>query len=362
MCNSQSLKWGILGTGWIASKFAQSLKYLPGVCLKAVASRSLESAQAFAQHMGAHHAYGSYEELVSQDDIDVVYVATPHIRHHADCSLALSAGKSVLCEKPFAMSAFEAREIFEVAKKQDLFCMEAMWMRFIPLIQQVHSLVRKGEIGEIKLLSADFGYPVPFDPSSRFFNPKLGGGTLLDRGVYPLSLAFLLLGKPVEISGQASMSTTGVDEQASIILRYDNGALATLSSTFITYGSNTATIIGTRGKIEIHAPFYYPENISLTHFPDTTIMQPPPKANLLNHTQNDIKSRFKSTRLFKQIRRFKPTSRKTITKVETGYGYHHQVAEVNHCLKLGLRESPMMPWEETIQIMEVIDFLQKKWS
>jgi len=330
--------------------------------LGAVASRSRESAEAFAQTMGVHRAYSSYEELLSQPDIDVVYIATPHIRHHTDCLLALEAGKSVLCEKPFTMNAHQAREVFDLARSRNLFCMEAMWMRFIPLMQQVRHIIKNDEIGEIKLLSADFGYPVPFDAKSRLFNRELGGGALLDRGVYPLSLAVSLMGKPNRIVGQASIGSTGVDEQSAMVLHYDHGALATLSSTLLTYGSNTATIMGTRGQIVIHPPFYYPEKVSIDRFPDTQQMKPTPRSSASTSLKERVKVNLKMAPFFKRLRRLKPHASQSLVRLEAGQGYHHQVVEVGRCLRAGRVESSLMPWIETLQVMESMDTLRESWS
>lgn len=358
----QKIRWGILGTGWISSRFAEDLKLVPDAVLTAVASRRLETAQQFAEQRNIPCAYGSYAELVNNPDIDVVYVATPHIRHKEDCLLCLEAGKAVLCEKPFAMNAQDARVVVELARKKNLFCMEAMWMRFLPMAQRVRELVKSGGIGEIRSLSADFGYPTEFDPKNRFFNPELGGGALLDRGAYPLSLAFYLLGQPIGVTGQAYIGETGVDEQSSMILDYGGGTVALLSSTLQSYASNTATIIGSRGKISIHAPFCRPEKISLLQFSDEPVVVTSRSSDSATGLKQTLKSKLKSVRLLRKLRDMRSSSGKTISQLPLGNGYSYQANEVVQCLISGKVESPYMPLDETIGILDVMDKLRYSWD
>ena len=226
MSNEKRIRWGILGTGWMARHFASGLQFLPEAKLLAVGSRSLGRAQEFARQFNLPFAHGDHAALANNSEVDVVYIATPNNKHKEDCFLCLNAGKAILCEKPFAINATESREIIALARQKGLFCMEAMWMRFMPLGQKVKELVEQGTIGDICMMSADFGYPVEFSPENRFFNPQLGGGALLDRGVYGLSLAFQLLGAPSGIASQASIGKSGVDEQMATILSYPQGALA----------------------------------------------------------------------------------------------------------------------------------------
>lgn len=359
---SGSIRWGILGTGFIAQKFADALLTTPDSELVAVGSRNLESAQKFAQRFQAQKAYGSYEDLVQDSTVDVVYISTPNVRHKQDCLLCLNAKKAILCEKPFTMNAEEAREIINLARERNLFCMEGMWIRFMPLIQKVKEIIASGEIGEITLLTADFGYPTEFDPQNRFFNPDLGGGALLDRGVYNLSLAFFLLNYPSTIHSEGSINVTGVDEQSAIIMKYDNNALAILHSTLMTYGHNTATITGKLGKLIIHEPFYQPEHISISKFPKTPLV----KSTNSYLTSSSLKQRLislvKNNIFLKGLISQLKTPTTNIYHNNYDNAFFYEIAEVNKCLKQGCLESTIMPLDETLKIMEIMDEVRKKWS
>ena len=358
---SKTIRWGVLGTGTVASQFIQGLKAVPNAQLWAIGSRTLEKAQGFAQLFNVPKAYGSYEELVQDPNIDVVYIATPQTRHKVDSILCLSAGKAVLCEKPFTVTSQEAREVMAVAQKHQVFCMEAMWMRFMPLIQEVRCLIQAGEIGDVQLLTADFGYPTEFDPKNRFFNPELGGGALLDRGVYPLSLAFLLLGKPLHVSGAPCMGKTGVDDQSVLVLRYGNGAMAILHSTLHTYGSNTAVITGTRGKITIKEPFYKPEHISITRFSEQPVVVTSQKTALATGWKGTVVGKLKQNRWLKTLAKLRKENVTNIYQSLAGNGYNYEAEEVVNCLQMGKLESSLMPLSETIDIMETMEILLKEW-
>ena len=190
------IRWGILGTGRVAGRFAQALRELDDARLLAAGSRRLATAEAFARHHGVERAYGSYAQLAADPDLDIVYVASPHALHREHSLLCLEAGRAVLCEKPFALNATEAREVIASARSRGLFCMEAMWTRFLPAMRRLTELVDAGAIGELRMVTAQLGFPSEPDPSSRLFDPALGGGALLDLGVYPLALASQLLGRP----------------------------------------------------------------------------------------------------------------------------------------------------------------------
>jgi predicted dehydrogenase len=362
MVEQNLVRWGILGTGWIAGQFAKDLRRVPGAALAGVASRSRDKAEQFAQTFPGCRAYASYQELVEATDIDVVYVATPHIRHYEDCLLALEAGKPVLCEKPFTINRREAEKIFATAKAKHLFCMEAMWMRFIPLMQTVRRIVQQGDLGDIRFITADFGYPVGFSADSRLFNPALGGGTLLDRGCYALSLAVYLLGKPEQITGLAHIGPTGVDEQCSMVLQYANGALAQLAATVQTYSTNQAVIAGTRGQLVIKPPFFYPECLVVHQFPDRETLAATPPASLPTDLKGRLKSTLKTNAWYKRLRRWRPTGGKTMTQLDGGNGYQYQAIEVGRCLQAGLLESPLMPWTDTLQVLELMDTLRESWQ
>jgi predicted dehydrogenase len=204
--------WGIIGTGKIAKEFATGLAVLPEAELVAVGSRTAESANRFANMFGVPHRHASYEALVNDSNVDVVYVATPHSLHKENSLLCLQAGKAVLCEKPFTINAAEAETVIRLAREKKLFLMEAMWTRFIPLVVKVRQLLADRVIGDVQMLVADLGFLVDFDPLHRLFAPQLGGGALLDLGVYPVSLASMIFGPPSRITGMAQLGKTGVDE------------------------------------------------------------------------------------------------------------------------------------------------------
>jgi predicted dehydrogenase len=358
----KTIRWGILGTGTVARDFVQGLRSIEDASPIAVASRTLEKAQSFAQQFAIPKPYGSYAELVADPEIDVVYVATPHTRHKQDCILCLEAGKPVLCEKPFAVSAAEACEVIQLARQRQLFCMEAMWMRFMPLMQKVRELIRSGAIGEVRMLTAEFGYPTEFDPENRFFNPKLGGGALLDRGVYPLSLAFDLFGEPTQVSSQAAIGSTGVDEQSAMVLEFLGGKLALLSASLCTRSSNAATIVGTLGKIQIHEPFYCPEKISLTQFPKLA----PVAATAAPNGSSGLKQKLRSVvlqapRLHRVIAALRDTSI-TFAQPTLGNGYGYEAIEVGNCLRRGDLESQIMPLDETLRILTTLDRIRQQWK
>ncbi len=365
MSTVKKIRWGILGTGYVARQFAQGLSFLPDAQLLAVGSRNLATAQVFAHLFQIPRTYEGYENLVNDPDIDIVYIATPHHRHKDDCLLCLEAGKAVLCEKPLTINAPAAREIIALARQKQLFCMEAMWMRFMPLIQKIETLINSGIIGEICILNADFGIPTQFDPENRHFNPQMGGGALLDRGVYGLSLAFQLLGPPSQVVSQASIGKTGVDEQSAILLGYPQGKLAILTATLCAYTSNEAVIVGTQGKIRIHEPFFRPHKLSIEKLPDS--------ASLASSSPS-LKQKFLASakrmpwlqRLYAQFQPYlslliRPQAKEIVQPLD-GNGYNYEAAEAMRCLRAGELESPTMPLDETLSIIETMDTIRRQWD
>lgn len=252
-----AVRWGILGTGFIAGLQTSDLADA-GSRVQAVGSRNAASAAEFAARFDLAAAYGSYEDLVADPDVDVVYVATPHPFHHEHALLALNAGKHVLIEKPFAMNARQAQEIVDVARSKGLVALEAMWTRYLPHMVRIRELVRTGALGEVRTMIADHNQNLPKDPRHRLNNPALGGGALLDLGIYPVSFAFDVFGPPVTIQAAACMTTTGVDRQTAMIFEYADGQQALLQCALDTGGPNRATIIGTGGRIEIDSVWYTP--------------------------------------------------------------------------------------------------------
>jgi predicted dehydrogenase len=358
-----NILWGILGTGTVAQDFARGLHFVPDAQLLAVGSRSAETARKFSQRFNVPKAYEGVDQLATDADVDVVYIATPNNRHKDDCLQCLEAGKAVLCEKPFALNAREAREIIALAHQRNLFCMEAMWMRFIPAFRRIDALLEAGTIGDTRLLMADFGVPASFDPKSRLFNPSLGGGSLLDRGVYALSLASLVFGPPAHISSSAHIGETGVDEQCAVLLRHAQGQLAILSATLVTQSSNEALICGSRGQVRIHNPFLRPVRLSVTRFSKPA---PPSLKPKFPGPKEQLKSRLKEGRLTKllhaRLGSLLKRGTKTIVESFPGNGYNFEAAEVVRCLRANQTESSVMPLDETLRIMETMDTIRAQWG
>ena len=357
---SKTINWGILGTGYIAKEFAKGLQFVEDGELWAVASRSPDRAKTFIDRFGGTKAYDSYAALVNDPQIDVVYIATPHHRHKQDCILCLEAGKAILCEKPFALNYEEAQEIINLARQKQLFCMEAMWMRFIPSVLKVQAMIDSGAIGEVKTITADFGVPTYYDPQSRFFNPELGGGALLDRGIYALSFAIMLLGEPLGFTTQATIGETGVDEQSAVILNFAGGKLAIIHSNLRTYTTNEAIIFGTKGKIILHQPFYRSDKISLVQFEQPTA----PVSS--DDSAPSLKEKVKQNPLLKQLY-YKVEGILSLIKSGTtiepyqGNAYNYEAAEVVRCLQQAQIESSIMPWKETLITMKLTEEIANSW-
>jgi predicted dehydrogenase len=316
------IRWGILGPGRIAHKFAQSVKCSEAAEIAAVGSRSIERALEFAKEYGISRAYGSYADLAADPDIDIIYVATSHPAHFECALLCLKAGKAVLCEKPFTLNAPETKILIQAARASKIFLMEAMWMRYLPAIVKVRELLAQGAIGEIRMVKADFGNRIPWDPAGRLLNPELGGGALLDVGIYPVSFASMVLGaSPTKITGVAYLGETGVDEQFSAVLGYEAGNIAALSGAVRTSLSNEARIIGIDGYIRV--PDFW-------------------RASALELHKTG------------QMEKFEIPFRST--------GYIHEAEEAMYCLREGLTESNVMPLDESLKIMKILDTLRKQWG
>jgi len=322
MTGTQPVRWGILGPGRIARKFAQALAELENAELQAVGSRSAQRAEQFGEEFAVPRRYGSYAGLVADEQVDVIYVATPHPMHKSRTLLALEAGKAVLCEKPLAVNAAEAREMVRLARDRGLFLMEAMWTRFVPAIVRLRELLAEGAIGEIRMILADFGYRGGDDPKARHLDPELGGGALLDVGVYPISLASMILGPPAHVSGLADIGRTGVDEQAGVVLSYGNGALAVLAAAVRTDTPGQAHIVGTEGRIAIEKGWWRGSRMTIVRSGRAEQIDIPTEGN--------------------------------------GMGY--EAAEVARCLDQGRTESPVMPLDESVQIMETMDRIRRQWN
>ena len=318
---TDAVRWGILGTGKIARALAEALQDVPDAVLAGVASRSQDKADAFAAECGAGAAYGSYEALVAASDIDLVYVATPHPQHAANALLALGAGKGVLCEKPFTMNLREAESVVALARSKRLFLMEAMWTRFMPALLEVKRIIASGEIGAVSQVVADFGFTANFGPEHRVFNPELGGGALLDLGIYPLSIAASLLGPVVSARAQAHMGATGVDVQTGFTLQHESGAMSVCSCSLLARTPGELTVSGTRGHVRMNTMFH--------------------RARSLTVALDDGSSR-------------------TVDTPYLGNGYVHEVLEAQRCWRAGLIESPGMTHDETLALMSVMDEIRRQ--
>lgn len=350
---SKTIRWGILGTGVIARRFAEGLGHAAGAELCAVGSRTRAGAEAFAAAVSARRAYESYEELAADRDVDVVYIATPNTCHRENALLCFEQGKAVLCEKPFTLDAAEARAVIAVARRKRLFCMEAMWMRFSPLMREVDALLRRGAVGDLRMIRVELG--LSFEPSlaHRVFRPDLGGGALLDLGVYPISLAHQLLGRPSRIASDTVVGKTGVDEQVAVVLGYPGGRQAILSASLRNRATNEAVLMGTHGTMRLHAPLYRPEVLSLSESPPESVAprihahRHPCLMRVAHHPLvRDLASRFTSLRT------------RSISRRTPGNGYHHEAIEVMRCLREGALESRIMPLDETIAVLETMDAIR----
>ncbi|HEX6889823.1 MAG TPA: Gfo/Idh/MocA family oxidoreductase [Chryseolinea sp.] len=253
----QKIRWGILGCGKIARKFASDLKLVKDASLVAVASRDEERAKEFSKTYHAELAFNSYDALVSSDKIDAIYIATPHGLHHEHALLCLKNKKAVLCEKALALNVRQVTEMIETSRVHKVFLMEAFWTKFLPQFQKVNDLINQGAIGKLKLIQADFGFRAEQPTPQRLFDPKLGGGALLDIGIYPVFMATSLLGRPDEVEAVMSPYPSGVDEQISAVLKFnDKEALAITSATFAAVTPVEATIVGTEGYIRMTNRFH----------------------------------------------------------------------------------------------------------
>ena len=318
---STDFRWGILASGGIAQAFARDLSYFNNHIVAAVGSRSQESADAFAAEFPGCLAYGSYEDLVNDPSLDAIYVATPHPYHVSNTVLALNAGKPVLCEKPFTINAKEAREMKTAAAANGVALMEAMWARFLPHMRKVREIVASGVLGDIWAVEADHGQRLSDYANPRHWEPSLGGGALLDLGIYPISFAHMVLGKPDSITSSATFTDKGVDASSTAIFNYKSGAQAILTSNMMVSTPCRATICGTLGKIEIDRTFYNPASMRVIMHDGTTTEYP-----------NDYK----------------------------GHGLREQAKEFERVVRSGETSSPILTPDESIEIMGSLDEIRRQ--
>jgi predicted dehydrogenase len=315
-------RWGLLATGGIAHTFAGDLAYVPDATLVAVGSRSQASADAFGDEFDVPNRHGSYQDLVADPSVDAVYVSTPHPMHYEATLLALQAGKAVLCEKPFAMDVAETTRMIEAARSSGTLLVEAMWTRFLPTMARVREVLASGVLGTIVYLTAEHGQWFPDDPDFRLFAPSLGGGALLDLGIYPVSFAHMVLGAPARITAVSDPAFTGVDRTTSMVLQYDGGAHAVLTTSLAAASNNPAVIYGTEARLELDGWFYTPTSFRVIARDGTVLESYSPPAG--------------------------------------GRGMEHEAIEVGRCLREGLTESPVMPLAETLAVMQTMDEVRRQ--
>jgi len=318
----QPIRWGISSTGGIAHSFAKALARVPDARLVAVGSRTQERADAFAREHGATRAHGSLAMLLADPEVDIVYIASPHSEHCREALQVVAAGKHVLVEKPFGLSAAEARAVFEAAEAAGVFVMEALWSRFLPAHVRLRELVAEGAIGEVRVVDASFGFPFPDRPEHRLFAPELGGGALLDLGIYSVNTAMQLLGPPEDVTATAVIGPTGVDVNTAVTLRFAGGAVATARCSLTARDPCTARVIGTEGFIELPAPQHCPDHLLL---------------RTLAHYRQD------------------PGPGERIDLPDGGDGLRYQVHEVHECLRRGVQQSDVMSWQHTLDLMTTLD-------
>jgi predicted dehydrogenase len=317
--SGRALRWGILGTGGIAHRFAADLR-LDGHEIAAVGSRSAETAAAFAATHGIAKAHPSYEALVADEAVDIVYVATPHTRHHADATLALEAGKHALVEKAFTINAAQARDLAELARGRGLLVLEAMWTRWLPHMVALNERLARGAIGDVRAVVADHTQRLPDDPAHRVNALELGGGALLDLGIYPVSFASQLLGRPESVQVKATLKATGADAETALILTYSEGRTAALYAASTTPGPNVAAVMGTEGRIEIASIWYAASSFRVY----------------------DARGRLVET----------------VDPPVDGRGMQFEAREAERLIEAGRTTSDVLPIAESIAIMETLDLVR----
>lgn len=316
---TESVRWGILGTGGIAHAFATALMETPGVTLAAIGSRSVDSAEKFGREFGSPAAYGSYQALCDAPGVDIIYIGTPHPVHAENAIMALTGGKAVLCEKPFAMNLRQAEKVVALAREKKLFLMEAMWTRFMPALAELRRIVASGEIGPPRQLHADFGFNAPSDPAHRVNNRQLGGGALLDLGIYPLSIAMAIMGPVKQVQALAEMSATGVDAQTGFNLLHEGGGMSVCSCSLLAKTPDELTVSGPLGRVRMDAMFHRSPSLTVTLATGQARVVPTPWL---------------------------------------GNGYVHEAIEASRCVRAGLTESPGMTLDDTLALMRLLDTIR----
>ncbi len=314
-------RWGILGAAHIAEKFTEGLKELPDAICYAIASRSHEKAELFRENNRFEKAYGSYEAMLEDPLVDIVYIATPNNLHFEHTMMSLNAGKAVLCEKPFASNPSQVQQMIEKAKEKKLFLMEALWSRFLPSMQLFKQQMLEGAIGKPLLLEADFGFKATYDPQSRLFNSELGGGSISDIGIYPLFLALYLFGKPESAQVTSVAAPTGTDMTTTILLKHKGGEISMLASSFAIRLDSEAKLFGDAGSLRLCRMFHIPTKLMIRKGDD---------------------------------------EEQEIPVQSVGNGYNYEAREVMECLNRGETESPDMPFSFSLDLIQLLDEVEKK--
>lgn len=327
MSSENRIGWGIIGCGVISWKFAEGLTGIDNARLVAAAGRDGRRAADFAGHFGFERSYGSYQELAGDPDIDVIYIGTIHTQHFENAMLCIENGKNVLCEKPFSINAKQTKQLIEAAQKAGVYLMEAMWTRFIPAIRELNKWLNNGTIGQVSSLVGEFGFRPERNPDGRLFNLTLGGGGLLDVGIYPVSFASMVFGsKPESFKSIVEIGPTGVDEKAAVIMDHGDKRFSNLAFSINTPMSNMATICGSKGYIRVGRPFWHPAELTL-------------------HLNGEEPKVFKFP-----------------YEVEGLNGYSYEAMAVMEDIANGRKENSLMPLSETLEIMQTLDEIRDEWG
>jgi predicted dehydrogenase len=318
---AESIRWGILATGGIAATFTRDLLTLPDAEVVAVGSRTEAAAAAFGERFGIRRRHGSWQALAQDPDVDIVYVATTHNAHYEASRMCLEAGKAVLCEKPFTLSLGQTLELQRLAQERNVFLMEAMWTRCNPAFRKMLELIGDGAIGEATAVHADFHLAGSFGPEHRLRDPELGGGALLDLGVYPVTVAHAVLGMPSEVRAWARLNPEGTDANTGMIFGYESGAIAALTCGLSSDSPVAAIVSGTGGRIVLDTPFFIPGGFQL-------------------HRSGREPER--------------------VAVPFTGNGMNHEAVEAMRCMRMGELESPLVPWRATAEVMGLLDGVREQ--
>jgi predicted dehydrogenase len=353
-------RWGIIGAGYVARKFVLGLRKSDGGAATLVCSRTEANARAFARDFGIANVRSSVEDAAGSSDVDAFYIATPPSAHRDQAIACLSAGKAVLVEKPFAASGGDAEAMAAAARSSGVFCMEGMWTRYLPLLDELRAKIHSGAIGAPRSLCGSFGASNLPDPHDNLFNPELGGGALLHRGIYPLAMAFDLLGEGELVAAAATRGVTGVDEDCVLTLRHHGGALSTVRASLRAPLPNDLTIEGTHGAIHVHAPIFRPFRLTLTKARPTSRTK---SGNLrLEKFRESTFAQTAQQRLRGLAPRLRPGGTQTVTRTYSGNGYHYEANEVMRCVRAGARESGLMPLAQSLAMAALMDQARASWA